>query len=63
MAKYQGDDDIQLLHALRVGLCLKIGQGSITFERATKLFNRAHETVIQEKQLEESEAGKEVPKL
>ena len=45
--KYPDDDDIQTLHALRVGLCLKIEQGSITFEQATDIFNRAHDMVIE----------------
>ena len=30
--KYPNDENVQALHALRVGLCLKIKQGSITFE-------------------------------
>ena len=45
--KYPNDDDIQILHALRVGLCLKIERGSITFEQATDIFNRAHDMVIE----------------
>ena len=49
VAKYPNDMDIQTLHALRLGLCLKIERGSITFQEATDLFNRAHEMVIQKK--------------
>ena len=47
MKKYPNDKDVQTLHALRLGLCVKVEQGSITFEQATDIFNRAHEMVIQ----------------
>jgi len=58
--KYPDDDDIQTLHALRVGLCLKIERGSITFEQATDIFNRAHDMVIEKKK---SDQKKGDPKL
>ncbi len=57
---YPNDNDIQTLHALRVGLCLKIEQGSITFEQATDIFNRAHDMVIQNAKSERERNG---PKL
>jgi len=47
--KHPLDPDVQILHALRVGFCMKIEQGSISFEMANDLFNRAHEMVIQKK--------------
>jgi len=50
--KYPGDVDIQLLHALRIGLCIKIEKGSISFEKANRIFNRAHEIVILKKKEE-----------
>ena len=58
--KYPNDDDIQTLHALRVGLSLKIERGSITFEQATDIFNRAHDMVIEKKK---SDQKKGDPKL
>ena len=58
--KYPNDEDLQTLHALRLGLCVKIEQGSITFEQATDIFNRAHEMVIQRAK---SEREKNIPKL
>ena len=58
--KYPNDEDIQILHALRLGLCLKIEQGSITFEQANDIFNRAHEMVYQMKKSEQKRKG---PKL
>ena len=58
--KYPNDEDVQTLHALRLGLCFKIEQGSITFELASDIFNRAHEMVIQMKKSERERKG---PKL
>jgi hypothetical protein len=50
--KYPGDQDIQIFNALRIGLCAKIDQGSITFEEANDLFNRAHKIIIKKKSAE-----------
>ena len=49
-----GDDQLQMLHALRIGLCVKVEQRSITFDRANELFNRAHETIIKQRRQEET---------
>ena len=43
--KYPGNMDIQMLHAVRIGLCKKIEDGSISFETARDAFNELHETV------------------
>ncbi len=51
--KYPNDEDIQILHALRIGLCTKIERGSITFEQANDMFNRAHDMVIEKKKAEQ----------
>jgi|LGVD01.1.fsa_nt_gb hypothetical protein len=48
--KHPNDMDIQTLHALRIGLCIKIQRGSISLDDATKLFEDAHQLVIQKKQ-------------
>ena len=58
--KYPNDNDVQTLHALRLGLCLKIEQGSITFEQATDIFNRAHEMVIQNAKSERERDGQKL---
>ena len=55
--KYPNDSNLQPLHALRIGLCIKIDQGSILLEDAIDIFNHAHEAVI-EKVRQESK-GKE----
>lgn len=46
---------MQTLHALRVGLCVKIEQGSITLRDAIDLFDRAHNTVLQKKLAKQKE--------
>ena len=56
--KYPEDMDIQALHALRVGLCIKVENGTISFEMATDIFNRMHEMVIAKKKFESREQGK-----
>jgi hypothetical protein len=43
--KYPGNMDIQMLHAVRIGLCKKIEDGSISFETARDAFDELHETV------------------
>lgn len=54
--KYPGDDSIQILHALRMGLCRKIEAESISFERANRLFRSAHQMVIEKKQSQRNQA-------
>jgi hypothetical protein len=58
--KYPNDEDVQLLHALRIGFCAKIEQGSITFEMANDLFNRAHELIIEKKLVERKQPQKDL---
>jgi hypothetical protein len=45
--KYPHDMDIQMLHAVRIGICKKIEGGSISFETARDAFNELHETVYE----------------
>jgi hypothetical protein len=45
--KYPHDMDIQMLHAVRIGICKKIEDGSISFETAGDAFNKLHETVYE----------------
>jgi len=51
--KYPNDLDVQTLHALRIGLYIKIDRGSITFQQANDIFNRSHEMVIKKKKSEQ----------
>ena len=45
--------DIQRLHALRIGVCVKVEQNSITFEEATDLFNDMYFDLFNKKGEEE----------
>lgn len=49
---------IQTLHALRIGLCKKVEDGSITLPLAVDIFDRVHQIVLKMKKAkEEAEAG------
>jgi hypothetical protein len=52
--KYPHDMDVQMLHAVRLGFCKKIKDGTITFEVAKKAFNHLHETVIKKAKSEQN---------
>jgi len=58
VAKYQNDKGIQTPHTLRVGLCIKIEQGTIKLRDAIDLFNHARNMVIREKLAEQNESKK-----
>ena len=47
VAEHYGDDDVQALHALRLGLCIKIEAGSITLDRAVDIFDKAHLQLVE----------------
>lgn len=44
--KYPHNMDIQMLHAVRIGLCKKIDAGPVDFNMAKYAFNRLHEVVV-----------------
>jgi len=44
--KYPHNMDIQMLHAVRIGLCKKIDDGPVDFNMAKYAFNRLHEVVV-----------------
>jgi len=45
--KYPNDKGVQMLHAVRIGLCRKIENGTISFEVAQDAFNQMHEIAIE----------------
>ena len=59
--KYPHDMNIQFLHAVRIGFCEKIKNGTIELDVASGVFNKLRENVLQgieregEKQKENSE--------
>ena len=53
--KYPNDLDLQALHALRLGLCIKVERGDLTVGEGTDIFERAREAILEKKK---SETGK-----
>ena len=53
--KYPHDMDIQMLHAVRIGLCKKIEDGTISFKAARDAFNHLHETVYKKAKKEQNQ--------
>ena len=50
--KYPNDPDIQALHALRIGLCLKVERGDLTVEQGTDIFEKARKAILEKKRAE-----------
>ena len=48
--KNSNDTEVQVLHALRIGLCVKVDRGGITLDQATEIFESAREAIIQNRQ-------------
>ncbi len=51
--KYPNDQDVQILHAVRIGLCRKIEAGTISFDVARDAFNHMHKIVVEKAKQEE----------
>lgn len=47
--KYPNDSDVQALHALRIGLCLKVERGDLTVEQGTDIFEKARKAILEKK--------------
>ena len=45
--KYPHDMEVQMLHAVRIGFCKKIKDGTIAFESARDIFNQLQDSVYQ----------------
>jgi hypothetical protein len=48
-SKNANDMEVQALHALRIGLCIKVDKGGITLDQATEIFESAREAIIQKR--------------
>lgn len=44
--KHPEDMELQALHALRIGLCLKVDRGDLSVSQATDIFERMREALI-----------------
>ena len=58
--KAPGDTAFQILHALRLGLCLKIERGDLAVDMATTIFEQARNTLIEKRQ-EEKQMSRQAP--
>jgi hypothetical protein len=59
-AENHGSDAIQRLYALRLGLCVQVERGVLTVPRATTIFERQREEVIQRIKNQEGDGPKGV---
>ena len=55
--KFPGDQDVHALHALRIGLCVKVDRGDLTVEQATAIFEKARKTLVELSREEEARKG------
>ena len=58
--KYPQDMDVQMLHAVRIGFCKKIEEGTISFEMANDIFNQLHESVIKKSKEQQEQYKKDL---
>jgi hypothetical protein len=49
VANNPNDMEIHTLHALRIGLCVKVDRGGITLDQATEIFESAREAIIEKR--------------
>ena len=50
ISKYPDDLQIHALHALRIGLCFKVGRGDINLDQATEIFENMRMALIKTKE-------------
>jgi hypothetical protein len=50
LAKHPHDRGLQTLHALRLGICLKVDRGEITLDEGTAIFEEARSALMAHKQ-------------
>ena len=55
--KHPGDQDVHTLHALRIGLCVKVDRGDLTVEQATAIFEKARTALVEMSREEEARKG------
>jgi hypothetical protein len=57
VSQHPKDQELHLLYALWMGLCIKVDKGEVPFEDAISLFEHARQALIQQRQ-EEKRAKK-----
>lgn len=61
-SKSPDDEELQFLHALWMGLCLKVQAGALSFDKASVIFENARNILIQQRR-EENQNKKPPPSL
>jgi hypothetical protein len=57
LEKNPKDYDLQALHALRIGICVKVDQGVLTLEEGTEIFERARAALLGKREEEKKQEG------
>ncbi len=57
--KHPGDMQLHALHALRLGLCLKVERGDITLDESTEIFENMRMALISAKEREREDEFEE----
>ena len=60
IAKNPNNQDIHILHALRIGLCAKVERGDLTIEEATEIFENARDVLINKIKTESSKEKEDI---
>jgi hypothetical protein len=60
VAENPNDVPLQILHALKIGLCVKISQGSISTGAAITLFNDVVDSLIEKRDDPDGQGDKEL---
>lgn len=64
LAQHPDDRGLQTLHALRLGICLKVDRGELTLDEGTAIFEAARTTLITHQQAAKRRAAlREKPEL
>jgi hypothetical protein len=59
--KHPGDNELHTLHALWLGLCVKVERGDVSLDDAITIFENARNTLIQQRQEEKGEKKPPAP--
>lgn len=59
--KHPDDMELQTLHALWMGLCVKVERGAIEFDQAIEIFERARDALIQQRRAQRHEQRSQNP--
>lgn len=57
LAEHPKDYELQALHALRIGICVKVDQGVLTLDEGTKIFEKARAALIEKWEADDNREG------